>query len=205
MPKLHALCLASLVGVLMAPAEAEAHLPNLANYQLAETGGQWRLRVSMSTDGMHRVMKLRHPGEELSQLSVEEYEARLVRALEEGIALAFDGEPLELRDPQVGLAHHQSNVDFALSVPVARPARVYAHVDALHEQGHQNNVFRIVTQQVNQYKVLKYENGFEGEFVLREESVAGSESAMQLALALAISVGYRFAMHDEFRLPSTRG
>lgn len=191
-------------GALWAPATARAHLPNIASYQLAHDGVDWRLEVRMPTDGMHQVLKRRHPGVDLSHVSLEAYEGHLLEALEEGIEIDFDGRAVHLVPTTVNVAAHESSVDFRIESRESLPATIHVHIDALHEQGHQNNVLRLVGLGLNERKVLKAENHFEGEFRVPEAARTAfrrDPAAHPMGLAVGLLVDLYARLPETRRVP----
>lgn len=154
---------------LVAAALASAHVPNIASYTLVADGADWRLDVSLPTDGMHRSLGQIYPDSALSDLSVDAYEDVLVTVLRDGVSLRADGVPLALGGAVVSLAPHETRVQFAVDVPVYGLDAVSVHIDALQEGGNQNNVFQLRTETRSERVVLSEANGFEGE-------IAGYES-----------------------------
>ncbi len=162
---------------------AQAHVPNIATFELLQGAESSRLGVHMSTDGMHHVMQKLHPGASFAEMSPEDYSERVVAALRGGIELRYDDQRIALGEAEVSLAPHQSDVVFQLPAPPEGTTAVHARIDVMREQHNQHNVFRLVSGSAQEHVVLSEENAFRGALKLRPAS-ADPSATLRLALPI---------------------
>lgn len=143
------------------PALAQAHVANVASFELHQDQGVWLLDVHTSTAGLHKVLSLRD-----APTDPDGYREHAVRVIRDGVRITLDGEAVTLGEGGIRLAAHQTDVRFVLEgVSSEAPEGVRVVVDALSEQAGQQNIFRWLGEG---HLVLSERNGFSG--VLRREA-----------------------------------
>jgi len=156
-------CLFLCVGV---PTNAMGHVPNVASFHLEEHEGAWQLTVQLSTARLHRALQHRYPDRNLSEADLVEYEALLETMLRKGIRIRYDDAEVVLGDATVVLAHHASEVHYAVPPLPADAKKVAAHIDVLDYDDEQQNVFRVIRGGAQEHVVLSAKNDFRDEIVL---------------------------------------
>lgn len=170
--------------LLIGPLVLSAHNPLSAKFYLKVDQEASILTINLSQGGVHALMKKLY-GDKVNEMGADEYKKALVQYVKSHCHISFAGQQINLKQGGIKLGSHQTDLKFLVDMPTAVDGSLKAHIPAFSENGNHQTIFVYDFHGTKNKIILSNKNGYKGEVVIGEPSVADFTFYALLALGLA--------------------